>query len=164
MQTEKVSKSRGRCELTDQPFARLRCDRNDPCSNCVTRNIPCLYASNVRTRASVQTREESTHLADRLRHLEQLIHTLNAEREAGKAGPSSTTNTSDFSLHSHSRSHERFPPSHTSNETPEKSGSSSEQQLASGSGRVIANSNQMIYVSAAHWAAVRDDVRELPLL
>ncbi|KAF5710069.1 transcriptional regulatory [Fusarium mundagurra] len=61
---------------TDE-IPRLKCDRDEPCSNCVARNVSCQYAPWPRGRVAAQRRDSRQNdLSDRVRHLEQLLGSI----------------------------------------------------------------------------------------
>ena len=129
---------------------RLKCDRKDPCSNCVARDAECIYAPLPRGRSAGQTREANSELQGRLRRLEQLVNNVVAQspssqqptstrgRSVGNVGDDGSTNGSSEPL-----------------ESIHSSGSEGSQIQP---GRVILNNKETIYVSGDHWASVCNEV------
>lgn len=75
---------------------KLRCSRDSPCSNCLSRNIACELeqSSNPPTVADTRERDE---LLDRIRKLEALVE----ERSDSLAKPTPTLRTPPGSITSH---------------------------------------------------------------
>lgn len=134
--------------------ARLKCDRDEPCSNCVARNVSCQYAPWPRGRVAAQQRRDNrqTDLNDRVRHLEQLlgsiVNQLPAQQQGGPSSdspsiksPASTYITQGGSLQG-------------SLQSSSGSGDSTEVKP----GRMMANPNETIYVSSSHWSAICNEV------
>ncbi|RGP74614.1 hypothetical protein FSPOR_1191 [Fusarium sporotrichioides] len=125
---------------------KLKCDRDEPCSNCVARNVSCQYAPWPRGRAAAQRRDNrQTDLNDRVRHLETLLGSIVSQlpsQQGSSSGspsiksPASTYITNQGSLHSSSN------------------GDSTEVKP----GRLMANPNETIYVSSSHWSAICHEV------
>lgn len=124
---------------------KLKCDRDEPCSNCVARNVPCQYAPWPRGRAAAHRKDSrQTDLNDRVRHLETLLGSIVSQlpsQQGSSSGspsiksPASTYITNQGSLQS--------------------SGSDSTEVKP---GRLMANPNETIYVSSSHWSAICHEV------
>lgn len=130
------------CELTTDG-TRLKCDREDPCANCVARRIDCLYSSLPRARAARSRREGDSQLAERIRHLEQLVNTIVTDGPAtrsGSAGQGRENTSPTISAGAQSNSTD----SAGSNLKP---------------GQVIRTENETIYVSSTHWSSLCAEVR-----
>ncbi|KAF5253840.1 hypothetical protein FANTH_1301 [Fusarium anthophilum] len=133
---------------------RLKCDRDEPCSNCVARNVSCQYAPWPRGRVAAQRRDSRQNdLSDRVRHLEQLlgsiVQQLPAQQGTSNGSPSikspaSTYVTTSHVTGSHQGSH------HSSQEGSEVK-----------PGRMMANPNETIYVSSSHWSAICHEVEHI---
>jgi hypothetical protein len=125
---------------------KLKCDRDEPCSNCVARNVSCQYAPWPRGRVAAQRRDNrQTDLNDRVRHLETLLGSIVSQlpsQQGSSSGspsiksPASTYITNQGSLQS----------------------SSSKDSTEVKPGRLMANPNETIYVSSSHWSAICHEV------
>ncbi|KAF5003140.1 hypothetical protein FDECE_10285 [Fusarium decemcellulare] len=80
---------------------KVRCDRKDPCSNCVKNNIECHFPVTgriPRTRrdpsASKSPAQKQSELLGRLRRLESVVTELAAQVEDGSQGPGGTVASS----------------------------------------------------------------------
>ena len=139
-------------------YSRLKCDRVEPCSNCVSRGVECTYASAARGRGSAgggvasrrRDRDGNQQLDARLRHLEQLINQMGAQ----SAQTSQTSQTS----HNGSTSSRDASVSVCSNHPPNVGTSPSTSISEIEPGRLMANNDQFTYVSASHWAAISNEV------
>lgn len=133
---------------------RLKCDRDEPCSNCVARNVSCQYAPWPRGRVAAQRRDSRQNdLSDRVRHLEQLlgsiVQQLPAQQGTSNGSPSVKSPASTFVT--------------TSHVTGSNQGShhSSQEGSEVKPGRMMANPNETIYVSSSHWSAICHEVGKL---
>lgn len=128
---------------------RLKCDRKDPCSNCVTRNFDCVYSGHGRARAAKSRRENDSQLADRIRHLEQLVNTIVTQ------GPSPRDAAAP--QQAGGRAQAANDPSPTAS-----SGGHSDSADSEGSeikpGQVVKKDNETIYVSSMHWSSLCAEV------
>lgn len=133
----------------------MRCDRNDPCSNCTSRHISCSYKFTAQPRSSFKARRKVNNPLDRLRRLEELVACLTSDQEgidkesSGVAAGGRTPARSDASSFELA-----FDPKGESTLL----GKSSSNQLADQFGRLEMNNGQMIYLSATHWATICDEV------
>ncbi|KAF5023476.1 hypothetical protein F66182_4476 [Fusarium sp. NRRL 66182] len=147
MQPMRATLSCGSCRQR-----KLKCDRDEPCSNCVARNVACVYASYPRGRVAAQRRDaRNSDLNDRVQHLEQLLGSIvsqlppQQQQLATSAispsikSPESRYKTNQGSIHSasHSGSPQVKP------------------------GRMMANPNETIYVSSSHWSAICHEVEHI---
>ncbi|UPL00951.1 hypothetical protein LCI18_011885 [Fusarium solani-melongenae] len=136
---------------------KLKCNRDEPCSNCVTRNVSCVYPPWPRGRAPVAQRRDavqvSQQLDERVRRLEQLLGNIVSKMPSdGRAANSQTSG--DFA------GSEDTLPSKTS---PQHltSGSSSSGELEVKPGRMVSSNTEMIYVSGSHWTAICTEVEKI---
>lgn len=133
---------------------KLKCDRDEPCSNCVARNVSCQYAPWPRGRVAAQRRDSRQNdLSDRVRHLEQLLGTivqqLPAQQGTSNGSPSIKSPASTYVT--------------TSHVTGSNQGSHQSSQEGSEvkPGRMMANPNETIYVSSSHWSAICHEVEHI---
>ncbi|KAH7134170.1 fungal-specific transcription factor domain-containing protein [Dactylonectria macrodidyma] len=122
---------------------KLKCDRNQPCSNCLSRDADCTYASGRRGRGFPQSRGSNHQLEDRIRRLEQLISTMASQTPQQGENNLASNNKQDTSSDAIS-----------SYSTPA-------ELLGIKPGRMMATDNQTTYVSGTHWAALCNEVAEL---
>ncbi|KAH8901265.1 hypothetical protein GQ53DRAFT_631746 [Thozetella sp. PMI_491] len=113
--------------------ARLKCDRKEPCGNCISRSVDCLYAPyprRARERGQGVSMGASTgttqQLDARIRRLEQLLSSVAAQKEQM---------TSD--------------------------GSDSSRAGLLKPGRIMSGNNQTTYVSGTHWASIGDEIADI---
>ncbi|KAF5007783.1 hypothetical protein FDECE_5907 [Fusarium decemcellulare] len=135
----------------------LKCNRDEPCSNCVARNVDCVYAPWPRGRAAAQRREgNQQHLDSRVRHLEQLLSNIVSQMPVQQGRSSDGTSQSVGNLASSDVAM-------ISDTSPQFPGSESRQngELVMKPGRMMLNSNEMIYVSGSHWSAICNEVGKL---
>jgi hypothetical protein len=118
--------------LTD--IARLKCDRNVPCSNCVARKTNCIFSPQARDRNRISgLRTEAREQVDaRIHRLEQLVKSMISPESLPQASHANGTG-----------------------EQPSMVPSDAQQPSADiESGRIMTNNHQTVYVSGAHWASI----------
>ncbi|KAL6922702.1 hypothetical protein FSST1_006728 [Fusarium sambucinum] len=125
---------------------KVRCDRQQPCSNCLRFELDCSYPAG-RGRA-----KRRLPLVDRLQRLEDTIRNL-----AGQVDASNTTDGASPAIevgprHDHSRGH----PS-TSNGNGSIPDASIDQQL----GRLMIDDSKSYYISNIMWANLGNEIEEL---
>ncbi|KAF4457204.1 hypothetical protein F53441_768 [Fusarium austroafricanum] len=122
---------------------KLKCDRDEPCSNCVARNVSCQYAPWPRGRIAAQRRDnKQADLSDRVRHLENLLGSIVHQL------PGSSNGSPDIKS-----------PGSSAYVTTQGSGHSSHNEGTEVKpGRMMANPNETIYVSSSHWSAICHEV------
>lgn len=156
MPAEKVGSMPEQYRLEILTPRRLRCDRTEQCNNCVARKVECKYSLATRSRPLAQRQQGSQpQLEGRLRHLEQLIGTLVAERSSSNELQSTTSNrdASDSAMLGGPALR------------PSPSGQPSDSDSAAlddvKPGRIVESNSQMTFVSSDHWKAIQDEVRTL---
>ncbi|KAF4993403.1 hypothetical protein FGRMN_6490 [Fusarium graminum] len=128
---------------------KLKCDRDEPCSNCVARNVSCQYAPWPRSRAAAQRRDsKQPDLNDRVRHLEQLLGSIVSQLPAQQQQSASSSSPA---IKSPASTHVVAQGSLVSN------GEGAEVKP----GRMMANPNETIYVSSSHWSAICHEVEHI---
>jgi len=115
--------------------AKLKCDREKPCSQCVKKG----RASMCTFMAPVTRKRPVVSMQNRLKHLESLVKGVMTSRPSD--GPNDSASNSHTSL-----------PSFVS-PIYNKDG------VSNSSGQVVLGPNETTYVGATHWAAILDDVR-----
>ncbi|TVY29152.1 Fusarisetin A cluster transcription factor [Lachnellula hyalina] len=118
--------------------SKLRCDRGQPCSGCLKRDVACSYHKST---LATDGAPRNTVAEDRLLHLESMVKSLMQERvQSGNSGMPENTMTPP----------ENTPPAHDPSE-----------HLDQSRGELINNGN---YVGSTHWSAILDDIQELRLV
>lgn len=137
----------------DSVMVRLRCDREQPCSNCAARNVDCKYGSSPGSRNTSQARTSRQQLDARLHHLESLVSTIASRPSRLDESALEANREQSVYESSRDRSHLQTSYDHSLDKSIAPGGKS--ETLP---GRLIANENQTIYVSASHWTAICDEV------
>ncbi|KAF5655433.1 hypothetical protein FHETE_11187, partial [Fusarium heterosporum] len=128
---------------------KLKCDRDEPCSNCVARNVSCQYAPWPRSRVAAQRRDsKQPDLNDRVRHLEQLLGSIVSQLPAQQQ---QSTSSGSPAIKSPASTYVAAQGSLVSN------GEGAEVKP----GRMMANPNETIYVSSSHWSAICHEVEHI---
>jgi hypothetical protein len=114
--------------------ARLKCDRNVPCSNCFARKTDCIFSPQARDRNRVSgLRTEAREQVDaRLHRLEQLVKSMISSESLGQALNVNGTCEQPVVI-----------PSGDQKPSPDIE-----------SGRIMTSNHQTVYVSGAHWASI----------
>lgn len=124
---------------------RLKCDRVQPCSNCVSRSFECTYATNPRARQR-ESQDAYQHMNARIRHLEQLVNSV--------VSNTSPTQGSDAGSHARRSASQAYDDVESSSAGLRRHNEPSEVKP----GRLMSNKDQTIYVSGVHWASICDEV------
>ncbi|KAK2801390.1 hypothetical protein FQN50_007776 [Emmonsiellopsis sp. PD_5] len=126
----------------EETFQGLKCDRNRPCENCKKRSQLCVYSQSAgRGAADGQPRQSTTtprHLHDRIKHLEEIVHSLVSEGKLPAAGQTSSPPTA----------------------SPAES-SDSAQKVADSFGRLKIDESGTSYVGSSHWEAILEDLEDM---
>ncbi|KAH6667093.1 hypothetical protein F5X68DRAFT_160383 [Plectosphaerella plurivora] len=154
---------------------KLKCDRNEPCSNCVTRQVDCTYPfpSANRTRGTAHSAlrrdagvgsvsagggvHQARNLDGRLRHLEELISNIVAQRaspQTSEAGPSNTSGP--VSEAGPATQQPQIPPPVAIG--LDESAAAAEEVKP---GSFISHSDQVTFVSGVHWAAICEEISKI---
>lgn len=128
--------------------SRLKCDRNEPCANCVSRNKECTYEFVARRRVSARSQEAGSHLENRIRRLEELIAAAAAQNAQVNGAAAVPRHVSVPDVDSEMTSHE------PNDDVSAKA--SEERDLRPG--RMRSEGTDTTYVAGTHWAAVYDEV------
>jgi hypothetical protein len=140
--------------LWDEPntYTRLKCDRNQPCANCVSRNVACQYHATRGDRSGIRRGAAGTDLDSRLLRLERLVGSIAAQRQTSSTPASQHVNGSPSTAQS------------DPSQPLQRDASPFKQDVEPLPGRLMgdADNDQTIYVSAVHWAAICDEVTNCP--
>lgn len=133
------------CELCRH--RRVKCDRQQPCSNCIRSKADCVYPSGRGRAPKTRRRALDSQLVDRLSHLETLLRRLKDH-----PAPGSHNEAAEFP----------FPPPLTSGSNRVNSNPSIEGQF----GRLMIDESRSYYVSNVLWASLVSEVpnHHLPYL
>lgn len=106
------------CVLCQQ--RKVKCDRNEPCSNCIKANVECIPAPVLQPRKR-KRRFPEAELLERLRRYEHHLRSLGADvdtinresiREGNRSASTATTTIKSNCSHSSSPLHYGLPESH----------------------------------------------------
>lgn len=142
-------RNRSQLSCTHCRQAKLKCDRNQPCLQCIKRgrDSQCSFP------APVAKRKPAASMQNRLKHLQSLLKDVMAgQAPAGQPTPPNDglANNIDPSLSGEGVSaHDDF------SQTRRYDG---KDDLQASTGQVLLGTNQTTYVGATHWAAILDDV------
>ncbi|OJJ88757.1 Zn(II)2Cys6 transcription factor [Aspergillus glaucus CBS 516.65] len=162
----RVIRKRNRVPLSCGPCRqrKLKCNRSNPCENCVKRGdaSSCSYAQpNVRKKSTPQQPALATpdDMQNRIDRLEGLVLSLmtNGSPSAGPAAAMAALSGSDSSAH-YSNS-----VSVSANEEDGPAGleESDTEQVTKSFGIMKVDNNKSYYISDAHWASVLNDISEV---
>jgi hypothetical protein len=123
--------------------AKLKCDRNDPCSQCTRkgRSSQCSFPP------PVTRKKPAVSLQNRLKHLESLVKGAMVGQTTESSVMSSANFSNGLEAQDFSRTQDEDYGAVPSAKTPKQS-----------SGQVLQGANETTYVGATHWAAILDDV------
>ncbi|KAH0523031.1 hypothetical protein TsFJ059_008087 [Trichoderma semiorbis] len=134
---------------------KLRCDRDEPCSNCTTRNVECIYASLPRQRGNPTHRGNHNQRPEvRLRKLEQLLGTIVSQMPEKQA---SGVAISSYNAREANNLHGDQPSSHAAHERRVGDLFQNDHHTVR-PGRMMSSDDQTIYVSSVHWAAICNEI------
>jgi hypothetical protein len=150
----KARKERAQLSCAFCRHRKLKCDRNQPCDQCVKRSQTCHFNTPVAARVSKpQQDNHGSTIQSRIRHLEGLVLSLMNNENSSN----SYSNDSDTSCPALSR---QLSP--TSDESPSASSSSQDPEQALKSfGFMNVNGHQTKYVGNEHWQAILYDIEEV---
>ena len=139
----KPKRNRIQLSCTQCRHAKLKCDRERPCSQCVKREraAACVFPP------AVERKKPAISLQNRLKHLESLVKGAMPDTVAAELITPETKPESPSSLD----------PTNAQNDVQINDSS------ASATDRVVSGSNAPTYVGATHWAAMLDDVSSVEL-
>lgn len=158
--SKQLQPKRNRVQLscTHCRHAKLRCDREEPCSQCTKRG----RASQCTFPAPAPRKKPVVSMQNRLKHLENLVKDVMTGQTLGsiETGSSSTSEINrGMSEGSDPQQDLQFP--HQQRKNPDSAASILSKSTATGrhaSGSVVEGTNATTYVGATHWAAILDDV------
>ncbi|KUJ06682.1 uncharacterized protein LY89DRAFT_702815 [Mollisia scopiformis] len=136
-------RNRAQLSCTNCRHAKLKCDRKEPCSQCVKkgRESQCIFPR------PAPRRKPAVSMQNRLKHLESLVKGAmsgQSPMESRSHGDESSPSI-NFQMDEQSRN-----ASTTGFGAPEAS-----------SGKVLVDENETTYVGATHWAAILEDIEEV---
>lgn len=146
-------RNRSQLSCTHCRHAKLKCDRNQPCLQCVKRgrDTQCTFP------APVAKRKPAASMQSRLKHLQGLLKDVMAGQiPAGQPTPPSegrgdgiASNVNQALSGDSISSHGDF----SQTTSPD-----AKDELQPSTGQVLLGTNQTTYVGATHFAAILDDV------
>ncbi|KAL4798498.1 hypothetical protein BDV19DRAFT_22742 [Aspergillus venezuelensis] len=135
------------CTLCRQ--RKIKCDRQQPCGNCIRLESTCIYPSGFGRAPKRPRKAVEARLLAQLSRLESAVKRM--ERQSGAPTPDSTT-TSTATAHTNGNE------SSNNNENKSKDPNAS---IDSQIGRLVIDENQSCYVSSAPWAQLGDEIEEM---
>ncbi|KAG0646560.1 Fusarisetin A cluster transcription factor fsa6 [Hyphodiscus hymeniophilus] len=145
-----TKRNRIQLSCTHCRHAKLKCDREKPCSQCVKKG----RASICTFPAPAARKRPAVSMQNRLKHLESLVKGVmtsqGPESRSDSASSSQTTASPAVDLHGQrplgmsEAFDEPFAPLHN-------------DRQSNSSGQVVSGPNEKTYVGATHWAAILDD-------
>ncbi|KAH7374187.1 fungal-specific transcription factor domain-containing protein [Cadophora sp. MPI-SDFR-AT-0126] len=147
-QTQK--RNRPALSCTNCRHSKLKCDRKQPCSQCVKRGRPseCILPQ------QVTRRKPAVSMQNRLKHLESLVKNV-----MGGQSPLSATQhetSTDYSPNSREPIISDSSGAHTTSE-----GELTTSPLPQSGGVLFRPDEKATYVGATHWAAILEDIEEV---
>lgn len=140
-------RNRTQLSCTSCRHGKLKCDRQQPCSQCVRKG----RASQCTFSMLAERRRPVVSLQNRLKHLESLVKdAMTAQNTATQEALSNSPDISDGSGAASRRSIHNSSSLHGQDQTNE--------QQTPASGQVLLSKGQT-YVGATHWAAILEDAR-----
>lgn len=139
-------RNRPHLSCTNCRHAKLKCDRQQPCSQCAKRGkeLQCTVPM------QMPRRKPATSLQNRLKHLESLVKEVMTGQSPAATIPL-LPDSLEQSVHSNNGQ---------STESPESQGVSGEEGRLPTSGQIISRAGEkQTYIGATHWAAILEDVR-----
>lgn len=127
---------------------KVKCDRQQPCSNCLRFELDCSYPAG-RGRA-----KRRPPLVDRLQRLEDTIRKLASQVDAANTTDGTSPATEVGSHHGLRRGHPSASASASNDSSPD---ASIDQQL----GRLMIDDSKSYYVSNIMWANLGNEIEEL---
>lgn len=128
--------------------SRLKCDRNEPCANCTSRNKECTYEFVARRRMSSWSQEEGSRFENRIRRLEELISVAAAPNARVNGATPATKDAIVQDAATEMNAHDM------SESVSVRQSERSDLRP----GRMTNDSNETAYVAGTHWAAIYDEV------
>ena len=142
--------------------SRLKCDRNQPCNNCVKRGNPgnCTYIQSTARERREHGSATNYTMQNRIRQLESLVVSLMEKSNSGGSNAASSINGQQV--------HQQLPRDDSNLHNGDSSGESIDRdqdakpdQVIGSFGHININETETSYVGGSHWAAVLDNVRLL---
>jgi hypothetical protein len=129
---------------------KVRCNKENPCANCVRAGIPCVFPGPGRAPRKSRKPPDAELLA-RLRRLEGVVHSLGAQvDENGVISPTTLTGSADIRA--------RFGDAATGDSPTSDRSESHRQSLDKKLGRLVINEDRSRYVSNTFWTGMSDEV------
>ena len=142
---------------TERRRRKVKCDKKHPCSNCARAKIECIFPGP--GRAPRKSRKPpDAELLERLRRLEGVVHTLNAqveehEQEAAERERGSGSRQASVS-------EQCFNNSNVAN-SPSVVADNSVEGLETRFGRLVVDNGRSRYISNTFWASLNNEVEDL---
>lgn len=139
---------------------KVKCDKKQPCSNCARAKIECVFPGPGRAPRKSRKPPDG-ELMDRLRRLEGVVQSLNAQVEEHEQEAADRTQTQDQDRSRQASSSDCFP----SRVSPSVALDNTVEGLESRFGRLVVDQGRSRYINNSFWASLNNEVcvpRELP--
>ncbi|KFY42608.1 hypothetical protein V495_04426 [Pseudogymnoascus sp. VKM F-4514 (FW-929)] len=149
-------RNRSQLSCTHCRHAKLKCDRNQPCLQCVKRgrDSQCSFPP------PVAKRKPAASMQNRLKHLQSLLKDVMAgQAPAGQPTPPSEGHGDEIASNIDPALSREGSSSH--NDFSQSMKPDAKDELRPSTGQVLLGTHQTTYVGATHWAAILDDVEEI---
>lgn len=149
-----VQQKRNRIQLSCAHcrHAKLKCDRENPCSQCIKKGRAslCIYP------APTKRKKPAASMQNRLKHLESLVKgvmTSQSPSQVNDISPQAIGPLPATKIAQHPN-----PAESATNFEPLSDSAHQNSGLSTSSGQVVVGPNESTYVGATHWAAILNDV------
>ncbi|KAH8649703.1 fungal-specific transcription factor domain-containing protein [Tricladium varicosporioides] len=148
-------RNRAQLSCTQCRQGKLKCDRKEPCSQCVKKGRASLCTIPI----PAPRRKPAVSMQNRLRHLESLVKNVMAGQTPAPVTPhSGTSSDTDQPMGESPKPRMQRQQSDAENSGHSLNG----RPLPSSSGQVLLGTNESsTYVGATHWAAILEDIEDV---
>lgn len=148
---------------------KVRCNKCEPCSNCVKAGINCVFPGPGRAPRKPQQRPIDVDVLTRLRKLEGVVESLGGTEAIEKliaarlAESSPVDNNAASPSRTFSAENDTHNQSEASGASNEAGGNNTPPEIYEGVGRLVINDSKSAYISDRFWYSISDQVWFLPL-
>ncbi|KAL4963436.1 uncharacterized protein BDV14DRAFT_190918 [Aspergillus stella-maris] len=136
------------CTLCRQ--RKIKCDRQQPCGNCIRLESTCIYPAGFGRAPKRPRKGVEARLLAQLSRLESAVKRMEGQSGAPTPDPTNTATATN------ANTNDNHNESSNDNETNDPNGS-----IDSQIGRLVIDENQSCYVSSAPWAQLGDEIEEM---
>lgn len=148
-----LRRNRSQLSCTHCRHAKLKCDRNQPCLQCVKRgrDSQCSFP------APIAKKKPAASMQNRLKHLQSLLKDVMAgQAPAGQPTPPIEGHGDEIASSMDPTPSGEGTSCH--NDPSQSINPNAKDELRPSTGQVLLGTHQTTYVGATHWAAILDDV------